>query len=120
MKSLIKGFNALLLLLITNVAIADTEKPLFHLEAKEEKVIYLETKSTLSSYVEISFQNEEGEIIFSEYSPSPDTFERYYNFEELASGNYYFIIASDSKVQKLLITVSDTGINVNLEELRTI
>ena len=117
MKSIMKIATFLFVLLTANAAFAGTDKPVFKLKNLGEKTIYFETKEMSSSYVEVMFQDENGNTIFSEYAIHTANFERNYNLSELANGSYFLIVKSESTTQTLPITISEEGLEMDWEDL---
>ena len=119
MKSIMKIATILFLLSAANVAFAGSEKPVFNIKNVGEKTFYFETKEMSSSYVEVTFQDANGETIFSEYAIHTANFERNYNLSELAKGSYFLIVKSENTTQTLPITISEKGLEMDWNELET-
>lgn len=119
MKTRIKIIAMFTVLLISNFVFAGTEKPVFTLKKKGEKTIYFDTKEMLSSFVEVTIQNENGEKIFSEYAIHTSEFERKYNLSELNNGVYFIVVKSDVTTQMLPIKITDKGLEMDWEDLES-
>jgi hypothetical protein len=70
-----------------------------------------------SSFVEVTFQDENGKTLFSEYAIHTATFERKYNLSELANGAYFLIVKSETETKMLPIIITKDGLKIDLEHL---
>ncbi|MEL6866909.1 MAG: hypothetical protein AAFP19_20965 [Bacteroidota bacterium] len=124
MKSLLKIGCVILALGIANLAYAgpatDGNQPGFTIKKMGEKTILLDTKDMASAFVEVSFQDGNGQRLFSEYVIHTQLFERKYNLSELKAGKYWLIVKSDTKTQMLPIQVGDEVLSMDFNALETI
>ena len=119
MKAPIKIIMLFAVLLISNLAIAGTGQPVFTIKDSGEKTFSFDTKEMSSSFVEVIFQDENGNKVFGEYAIHPATFERKYNLSELVNGTYYLVVKSDTETQILPISITKDGLKMDFKELET-
>lgn len=120
MKTPIKMIIVIVALFMNNLAWAGTDKPFFQVKNSGEKVIHFETKEMTSTFVEVLFQNEKGETLFSEYAIRTIDFERKYNLSELENGTYFLTVKSDNATQVLPISIANNKLEIDFEHLETI
>lgn len=119
MRSILKMATFILVLLTANNAFANTGKPLFKIKDSGEKTFYLETFEMSSTFVEVKIQDENGKTLFAEYAIHTANFERKYNLSELVNGTYYLVVKSDTTTQLLPISITETGLEIEFEDLET-
>lgn len=119
MKTQIKIATILAVLFMSNLVFAGTGKPSFIIKKAGEKSFYFETKDMISSFVEVIFEDENGNPIFSEYAIHSANFERKYNLSELESGSYILKLKTDTATKILPITITKNGLKIDWEETDT-
>lgn len=117
MKLLIKNLALVAMLVLSTSGIAATVEPVFHIKVSAEKTIQFDTKGIQSSTVEVTFADAMGEVLFTEYTTHPKSFERVYNLEELADGVYFLLIKSDEETQKLIVKIKEGKLDINMKNL---
>lgn len=119
MKTQIKIATILAILFISNLVFAGTGKPSFIIKNAGEKSFYFETKDMSSSFIEVIFEDEDGNIIFSEYAIHTATFERKYNLSELTNGSYVLKLKTDTTTKMLPIKITSSDLKIDWEDSET-
>lgn len=111
MKNFIKlSFLAAVTLISANVFGKDKGFSLSIGEVKEQTVHFeVANAKNVSLYV---YNSDKGEV-YSEKIINNDSVEKSYNMSSMASGTYYLVAESDSKIEKYKITVNDKKVTVD-------
>lgn len=111
MKNFIKlSFLAAVTLISANVFGKDKGFSLSIGEVKEQTVHFeVANAKNVSLYV---YNSDKGEV-YSEKIINSDSVEKSYNMSSMASGTYYLVAESDSKIEKYKITVNDKKVTVD-------
>ena len=120
MKSLIKVLCVALVLFASNTIYAGNGEPGFSIKKSGEKVLHFDGKEMMLQSLEISFLDEKGAVLFTEYVTDPTTFDRNYNLEELPNGQYFLQIKLATKKMILPVTIETEGLKIDLEQLKAI
>ncbi len=116
MKTQIKIAITLAILFISNLTFAGTGNPSFIIKNAGEKSFYFETKDMSSAFVEVIFEDKNGNIIFTEYAIHSANFERKYNLSELAIGSYFLKLKTDTTTKILPISITKNELVIEWEE----
>ena len=92
MKLSMKILSIVLVLSMSNTVFASNGEPDFTIKKTGEKTLHLDGKGMVLQNFEITFQDEQGTTLFTEYVTNADTFDRNYNLGELANGKYVLVI----------------------------
>ncbi len=118
MKNFIKlSFLAAVTLISANVFGKDKGFSLYIGEVKEQTVHFeVANAKNVSLYV---YNSDKGEV-YSEKIINNDSVEKSYNMSSMASGTYYLVAESDSKIEKYKITVNDKKVTVDQSPISAI
>lgn len=107
-----KIIGLLSLLLITGVAFATPINPTLSVIDAEKKLLHFEAGNFVTSAMEIRLQDEQGEVLFSEYVVDPGSFVRHYNLSELPNGLYLLLVEGDEKTVELPIRIDSNLLRI--------
>lgn len=102
-----------LLLFLSNTAVATTVSSFEMLTTPNEKAFMLSAETSGEGKIAIQIQNEQNEIVFSKNMKALNSFQQRYSLKEFKKGGYSLIITDASKIITQPFTITENEVEVN-------